>query len=286
MGADDRLPEIVLNPVEQVVIPFYGHELVAVRLADGRIAAVLRWLCDGMGLEITAQVRRIRRKAALRKDLVMVRVETAGGPQAMPALVLHGLPGWLYGIDETRVGSDETREAVILFQCEATDVLARHFSQRQAQLAPPADLVPSKPIAKPERPAQDAGREAWIDYHQAMAAWLQWQQDVDRWRAQMSERQDALETRMESAEAVLQLVPEILERLGPETLTPEHQRTIQNAAKRLHEVGGYAYATIYAELGEYFHVAKYDQIPEARWNEVAEWFRARLDTAEKRARRG
>lgn len=85
----------VLVPIEQATIPFYGRTLVAVRLPDGRICAMLRWLCDGMQLEITAQVRRIRRKTALRDDLVTVQVDTAGGPQPMAALTLHGLPGWL-----------------------------------------------------------------------------------------------------------------------------------------------------------------------------------------------
>src|SRR5690348_10478533 len=98
--ASDASPRDVLVPVEQVAIPFYGRTLVAVRLSDGRICAVLRWLCEGMQLEITAQVRRIRRKTALREDLVSVQVDTAGGPQPMAALTLHGLPGWLYGVDE------------------------------------------------------------------------------------------------------------------------------------------------------------------------------------------
>jgi hypothetical protein len=79
-----------------------------------------------------------------------------------------------------------------------------------------------------------------------------------------------------TSEEVTRLVPEILVRLGPETLTPEHQRTVQNGAKRLHEIRGYSYGTIYAELGEHFHVARYDQIPEARWEDVVEWFRMRL----------
>ncbi len=205
----------------------------------------------------------------------MVRVDTEGGPQTMPALTLHGLPGWLYTIDETRLGSEEAREAVLLFQHEATDVLSQHFSRRQAQLTAASTLIPSQPISEPERPARDAGRTTWIEYHQAMVAWLEWQEDIEQWRGHV-------ESRLESHEAILQLVPEILERLGPETLTPEHQRTVQHAVKRLNEIGGHAYASIYADLGEHFHVAKYDQIPEARWEDVAEWFKVRINTAERR----
>jgi hypothetical protein len=105
---------------------------------------------------------------------------------------------------------------------------------------------------------------------------------IDATLSQHEHQFGQLHSRLESHEEVLRLVPEILERLGPEALTPEHQRTVQNAAKRLHDVAGYPYASIYAELGGHFHVAKYDQIPEARWEDVTEWFRVRIAAAEKR----
>ncbi len=109
MDSDDKPTQQALILIEQVTVPFYGRELVAVRLADGRIAAVLRWVCEGMQLHPDAQVRRIRRKTALKDDLLMVCVETAGGPQSMPALVLHGLPGWLYTIDDPRLRGQPPR---------------------------------------------------------------------------------------------------------------------------------------------------------------------------------
>ena len=95
--------ENVFIPVEQDVVPFYGHELIAARLGDGRICAVLRWLCEGLGLNIQSQMRHIRGRTVIADDLVLVRVQTEGGPQAMPALTLDGLPGWLFSIDERRV---------------------------------------------------------------------------------------------------------------------------------------------------------------------------------------
>lgn len=76
----------------------------------------------------------------------------------------------------------------------------------------------------------DAPREAWRAYHRDMLAWYEWQDDVERFRAEtlrreaaMEARQDALEDRMESVEEVARLVPELIERLGPQTLTPEPQ---------------------------------------------------------------
>jgi hypothetical protein len=47
-------------------------------------------------------------------------------------------------------------------------------------------------------------------------------------------------------------------------------------------VRGVAYATIHDELRQHFHVGKYEQIPESRWAEVTEWFKRRIDAAQKR----
>jgi hypothetical protein len=93
MGTDDRRADDALDPIEQDTVNFYEHPLVAVRLADGRICAVLRWLCDGLRLDPSGQLERIQRKTALAEGLVRVRVDTVGGQQSMPALTLDVLPG-------------------------------------------------------------------------------------------------------------------------------------------------------------------------------------------------
>jgi hypothetical protein len=261
----------VLIPVEQASVPFYGHELVAVRLADGRIAAVLRWMCDGMTLEFTAQMQRIRRKTALRDELLLVQVETDGGPQPMLSLTLRGLPGWLYSIDETRV-SEASRQAVIHFQRECTDVLAEHFAKRQPQLTPPPSLVPSEPITRPTSPEIDAPPDEWLEFHKQMIVWLEWKRDMQQWRGWV-------ERRLDEHEQVLRLVPEIMERLGPATLSPEHQRSIQAGVNRLQELTGRPHAAIYNDLREAFRVGTYKDIAEARWEEVAVWLSKRVARA-------
>lgn len=281
MGADEKPVSEVLVPAEQDTVDFYGHPLIVVRLEDGRICAVLRWLCRGLNLDPSGQLERIKRRAALTEGLVRVQVNTAGGPQEMPAITLRVLPGWLYTIDETRV-KPEAREDIIVFQRECTDVLAEHFANKPRQALPAPDtLVPSEPITKPEHPAADADRSAWIEYHEAMVAWMRWQDEIDRWRASVDQRQTELEGRMEGIEEVTRLIPEILDRLGPETLSPEHQATVKNLAKRLNELAGFSYAMIYGELNAAFHVGKYSDIPAARWPDVLAWFKARVDAAER-----
>ncbi len=94
MGSDTG--RALFKPIEQDVVSFYERDLVAVRLEDGRIAVVLRWLCEGLQLDPQGQLRRIERKTALQDGLINVEVATAGGPQAMPALTLDVLPGFLF----------------------------------------------------------------------------------------------------------------------------------------------------------------------------------------------
>lgn len=290
--SDDRQAQDALIPVEQDAVPFYGHELVAVRLADGRIYAVLRWLCESLNLEATAQVRRIRRKTALAEGLVAVRISTEGGPQVMPALSLDVLPGWLFGIDEARV-RPEIKHDVIVFQRDCVKALAAHFAEkRHSPMANSESLVPAEAMQQPQRPTHEAGRAEWIAYYQAMAAWMQWQDDVDRWRDTMQTRQDTLEQRqddlegrMEGVEELSRLFVEVTERLGPQTLTPEHQATVKRMAQRLNELAGFAYSKVYGELNQAFHVGRYVDIPDERWTEVVDWFTVRLSAAERRRQR-
>jgi antirepressor protein len=286
-----------LIPVEQQTIDFYGHPLVALRLPDGRIVAVLHWLCEGLHLTIDPQVRRIRRKRALADDLLTVRVETEGGMQSMLALTLRALPGWLYTIDDSRVAA-HAQDDIVLFQRECVDVLARHFATaRQTSLPAPTTLVPSEPPpAQPMAPAPDAPRDAWRTYYQGMLAWLNWLDDMDRWQnlteVQLYDHEERLRdhdrqigelhSRVEGTEELSRVLAEALARLGPQTLTPAHQATIKHQAARLHELSGRAYATIYGDLNAAFHVARYSDIAEARWPEITAWFKTRLDAAEKR----
>lgn len=134
-----------LVPIEQDIVPFYGRELVAVLLEDGRICAVLRWLCDGLYLDPQGQLQHIQRKTALAEGIVNVRVETPGGPQTMPALTLDVLPGYLFTIDENRV-NPTARPDVILFQRECVRALAEHFARKgRPALTTPQSMMPADP---------------------------------------------------------------------------------------------------------------------------------------------
>lgn len=267
-------PRTVLEPVEQDTVGFYGHPIIAVRLPDGRIAAGLTSLCQALQLAPGPQARRIREDDVLAEQLIPVRVDTDGGPQAMEMLTAWAIPTWLTGIQLKRV-APEKRAAILAYKREAADALYRHFSQAQVRELPaPSSLVASEPITQPDYPPSGAPPSAWLRYHQQMVAFLEWQQDMEAWRG-------GIEDRLESVEELTRLVPEILERMGPATLSSEHQRSVQASVKRLHDLTGQSFGAIYGELNEAFHVGKYSDIPDGQWLQVATWLRTRIEAGEK-----
>jgi hypothetical protein len=117
----------VLVPELQSTLTFHEKPLIAVRLANGDHGVVLRWICENLHLDVTAQIQRIKRTEVIADDLLYVRIQTAGGPQVMPTLLLRAVPYWLATIDTRRSSSTS---AMRLMHCivghnpsEARDVL-------------------------------------------------------------------------------------------------------------------------------------------------------------------
>ena len=113
-----------LIPLVQDTVLFSGHPLVVVRLPDGQPGVVLRWICENLHLSPAAQVERIKRTEVIADDLVSVRVQTDGGPQIMPTLILPAAPYWLATIDIRRMEKEDPRRIEILnYQRNAVDAL-------------------------------------------------------------------------------------------------------------------------------------------------------------------
>ena len=268
MSDEQEQESAPLIPTEQQTIVFYGKPIVVVRLPDGRPGVVLRYLCENLQIATTGQVARIKRTEVIADDLMYTQVQTDGGPQIMPTLVLRAVPFWLAGIDPKRV-REEIRPEILRYQREVVDVLYA-WAQSPKVAAPPATLVPAEQIIKPVPPADDAGLEVWREYHRQMVAWIDWRYDIETWRG-------SVESRLEGLEEVTNLIPEILERLGPPTLTPDHQRAVQTYVQQVHELSGKPYGTVYESLKAAFGVARYADIPDQDWPCVVQWFRVQVE---------
>ncbi|HUY79229.1 MAG TPA: Bro-N domain-containing protein [Ktedonobacterales bacterium] len=196
--------------------------------------------------------------------------------------------------------------------------LAREGAKRLEALAHPID--PAEADAERDalrRPERDAPLLAWADYFEQMASlfrrqyafeaqlraaqdqvdeygdrldeqdeWLnehaQRLEDHDRRFAGQDAQLGAMQRDIADLKATQRQLPDLLQRLGPQTLTPPHQAQVKALAVQLHDLGGFAFPTIYGELNTHFHVGKYSDIPDAEWEAVVAWFRVRLDATGKR----
>jgi len=267
-----------LKPVEQDTIMFYGHELVAVRLADGRIAAVLRWLFESLNLERRGQMQRIERKTALRKGLIDVEVDTPGGPQTMSALTLQVLPGYLFTIDESRV-KEEARADVILFQEECVAALAEHFTRKHPPTLPSTTDATAATIII-EQIADLTGVINLLREHLEMLLVLPSQ--VADLTVQVSETRvlvESLATRQDATETQLATVDARTQRL-----TPAHARAVQEMVNRMvretrHSATPLTYAIIYGKLKTRFQAGSYNEIADTRFDDLMTWLREALNNA-------
>lgn len=286
-----------LEPVEQDTIEFHGELIIEARLADGRIAVVVRWICESLHLDSQAQVRRIQRTSTTASELVRIRVQTPGGRQTMPALTLRGFSPWIIGINPNEVRNDDPQEAeriralIVAYQEEAKDVLYQHFVNKQrlgltALTEAGALVVPTEPLAEPVRPAADAPDEEQATYYEHLAAWalLKAAQHSQQWRGRVQIQLESLQTQLEAEKAVTDLIPEIIERLGPETITPQHQEQVQAYVRRLSEATGRTHGAIYADLKTVFQKPRYQELLESEWPQVSRWFEVQIQRA--RQKRG
>ncbi len=274
----------IIVPVEQVTIRFYGHDIIAVRLPDGRIAAVFNNLCDAVQLTRQGQTERVQGDEVLSEQLLPAEILTNSGQQVANVLTAWAIPSWLQGVQLSRI-AESKRAAILAFKREAADVLYRHFSQPRQQLE---RLVPSEPVQEPTLPAPGSPRDAWLAYHTQMVEWYLWQDDIERFRAQTQahladhdQQLGELHSRVEGQEEISRMLADAITKLGVTTLTPAHQANVKQLVARLHTVSGVGYGAIYSELNSDFHVPRYSDIPDEQWELVVAWFRQRIDAAER-----
>lgn len=110
---------------ELIQVPFHGDIIEAVRTAEGKVLVPLRQPCKSLGLDYSGQLQKLKNKEWATVEII----STVGADQKtreMVCLDLDSFPMWLATIEASRVG-DDIRERVVLYQKEATKVLAAHF---------------------------------------------------------------------------------------------------------------------------------------------------------------
>lgn len=115
-----------------VTVDFRNDTLFAVERDDGVFVAV-KPICDSLGLVWRAQWKRLTEDPILSEGITVTVMPSVGGPQETTLLRLDLVNGWLFGIDERRVQSEEVRQKVLTYKRECYSVLFDHFHGKRRQ---------------------------------------------------------------------------------------------------------------------------------------------------------
>jgi len=146
------------------LVEFHGDAVWAGEV-DGRILVAVKALCGNLGLDWSAQFRRIKRDEILSEGVVVMATPTPSGQQETICLPLQLLPGFLFGVSADRISNPAARARVIDYKRECHGVLYRHFFERRYDVDPTS--LPLMEKARLLREIRLAGGR------QAAASWLE-----------------------------------------------------------------------------------------------------------------
>jgi hypothetical protein len=118
-----------------VEVPFHGDNISAISVNGNPYVAVRR-ICENLGLDPAGQLRNLRTTHAHWSTIdIMSTVAEDGKTREIVVIPVDRLPMWLAQIKPSKVAHD-LRDKIIRYQCEAADVLSRHFTPTVAPAAP------------------------------------------------------------------------------------------------------------------------------------------------------
>ena len=111
-----------------VSVNFRGDELYGFERDDGVFVA-LKPMVEGMGLNWSGQLQRIKRDPILSEGMCIMHTPFGrGGDQECACLRENLIQGWLFTIDSSRIKDEMVRDRVILYQRECYGVLHEHVA--------------------------------------------------------------------------------------------------------------------------------------------------------------
>ena len=256
----------VLVPDKISTVIFYGDEVI-IAIWEGNPYVPLRPIIENLGMTWGSQYNRANRDEVLANQLKLVAITASDGKQReMLAIPLDLLPGWLFGIQPSRV-REGLRDKLSGYRVECFRTLWDAF-QGGSLTAEPA----FSELLKAGTPAVQA-------YKMAQAI------------LQMARQQIVIEARIEQYEGRLglteQRVTEVEERLEnieiglgdpARHITAAQASQISQAVKAIglelgKRSGRNEFGGVYGELYRRFNIAGYRELPAARFDEAMRFLR-------------
>ncbi|HKI53484.1 MAG TPA: phage antirepressor N-terminal domain-containing protein [Anaerolineales bacterium] len=242
--------------IDQFPFEFYDHNFELYLTDNRQLILSLRSLCEAMGLDFSAQNRRVERDEALADGISMVvapvmRKDGSSQEREVVCLTLRLLPYWLGTVDASRVKA-ELKDTIIRFKRELAEVAWAAF---RSQILPP-DMLAELDTALP--PVEQ-------EYHALMdqAAELKGQVGEHGSRInQLEDRMSALEARLVGTDFIShQQARQYLDAVG----------ALGDLLKERSKKKASPFAVIHNEVKRQFQVPSYQLIPENEFDAVMEF---------------
>jgi hypothetical protein len=208
------------------------------------------------------QYNRLTRDRVLAPALTVSVPETVQGPRPMVCLPLKLLPGFLFGLQPSRVKL-ELQDKILRYQQDCYEVLWNAFK---------ADILPAPP------PSDLAGAELALEIAEAVAALARQHLDLERRYTTLTDylRGNLQQTARTLADHADRLTALELRLGGGATISEAEAAEIALAVKnvaRLLEGRGIAnpYQQVWGDLYRRFRVAAYRNLPATRYAEALAW---------------
>lgn len=262
----DHQPPRPPRPTEQLPITLFEGVVLAVRGDNGLIYVGLRDLCGVLGLNHSAQRRRILLDEAL--HLAQFRVQSAGQFRTLDFLLLEAIPVWLLGVQEGRV-SEHAQERFGYVKTYLVSAVQRAFAELAGLPNAPSSAI--EDLADLDRIdvafaqlAEIGRRQAELETSQERARSAF--RDIRALLTEVRDRVQELERRVKATLSPAQrgTIYQIVQQWG--TARAEHDRTVS---------AGVAIRRSWAEVNAAFGVSTYTDLPAARYDEIVRYVQDR-----------
>ena len=277
-----------LAPLTPAIVVCCQRPIMAVKLADNRIAATLQSLCEALQLNRSGQRQRIVRQPLLARQLLLAPIATKSGLQQMDILIASAIPAWLVGVQLNRL-APEKQALIFDFQEQAVDTLYQYFFKRDVEAA-----VQSAPTIELSRTAPDSLWEMLYEAIQAFELDQQKKEKLLNWIKDEIAKMKQHQTRMEAEVAAVKQeqartdvrLAMIEKRLaGKMTSASEHESQPERRILSLEHLGqayvlaralrrqkGEEVSDVLHELAGTFGVKDISDLPDDEWRQAISWF--------------
>ncbi|MCQ4271037.1 phage antirepressor N-terminal domain-containing protein [Pseudomonas kuykendallii] len=130
-----------MSHTQLATVDFHGQALTVIT-ANGQRLVAMKPICEGIGLQWEAQLKRMKRDEVLSTCMSMVDIQMPPDDQRrqVTCLPLEYLNGWLFGIDVSRC-REAIRPTLIQYKRECYAALAAYWQQGKAADAPAPSLL-------------------------------------------------------------------------------------------------------------------------------------------------